>query len=116
MADTDVAGAVRGGRLTSALRYSGMGLVDAMARSPDRRANRLEGRTTSSAADRELQRAAQDLERAQAQLHDAERAVTAAETTLAERRDVAERAGRRVREAKEAVRRAKTRIGRRRGA
>jgi hypothetical protein len=107
LADRVAAETLRAGRLTSALRYSGLGLSSAMAptaTSGDR------GRPASAAAERELARARQELERVLAQLHDAETAVTAAETTLAERRDVAERARRRAREAQDDVRSAEEKM------
>ena len=106
LADPDAADELRTGRLTSALRYSGLGLAGVMATAPSGR----DANATDSApvrrvvVDRELERATQELERVQAQMRDAETAVAAAETTLGQRKEVALRAARRVREAEKAVR------------
>jgi hypothetical protein len=109
LADPVAAETLRAGRLTSALRYSGLGLTGAMARSPAGASNGG-GQPALAAAERELARAGQELERVMAQLKDAETAVTAAESTLAERKDVSERARRRVREARDAARSAEEKV------
>jgi hypothetical protein len=106
LVDPDAAVALRSGRLTGALQYSGLGLVDAMAQSTGKDPADTLRTAVRPAADRELKRAHHELERVQAQLRDAEAAVAAARTTLAERQHVAERAARRVKEAEEVVRRA----------
>jgi len=109
LADPVAAEALRAGRLTSGLRYSGLGLSGAIASAPPG-APRDRGQPALSAADRDLARARQELERVLAQSKDAETAVAAAETTLAERKDVAARARRRVREAQEAERTAERKL------
>lgn len=111
LADPVAAEALRTGRLTSALHYSGLGLSDVLAPSAAGGSREGGGQPALAAADRELARASQELERVLAQLHDAETAVTAAETTLAERKDVLERARRRAQEAQEAARTAEKKVG-----
>jgi hypothetical protein len=117
LGDPDAAETLRRGRLTSALRYSGLGLDGAASApgggdtagtvSPSKRAS----------TDREMKKARDDLERVRAQLQDAETAVAAAEATLAERKHVARRAARRVRDAEKTLqnseRKAASRAGRR---
>jgi hypothetical protein len=108
LADPVAGETLRAGRLTSALRYSGLGLSSATASSPAGTSDG--GQPALAAAERELARAGQVLDRVMAQLMGAETAVTAAEATLAERRDVSERARRRVREAREAARIAEEKV------
>ena len=102
LADPEAAETLRAGRLTSALRYSGLGLASATEHLA-RPARDHGARPALGAADRELARAKQELERVRGQMKDAETALGAAEATLAERREVAERARRRVRDAQKAV-------------
>jgi hypothetical protein len=109
LADPGAGQTLRAGRLTSALRYSGLGLSSTEAPSPAR-GSPDRGRHALAGAERELARARQELERVLAQLHDAETALNAAETTLAERQDVAERARRRALEAQEVERSAQKRV------
>jgi hypothetical protein len=110
LADPVAGEALRAGRLTSALRYSGLGLSSPVAQSPGRGSQDREGRPALAAAEREFARATQELDRVLAQLKDAETALNAAETTLAERRDVAKRARRRTQEAQEAAKSAEKRM------
>jgi hypothetical protein len=110
LADPVAGEALRAGRLTSALRYSGLGLSSPAARSTARGSQDRGGRSALLAADRELARTRQELDRVLAQLKDAETALNAAQTTLAERQDVAERARRRARKAQEAAKSAEDRV------
>ena len=109
LADPEAAETLRTGRLTSGLRYSGLGLAGA-AESPALPPRDRGGRPASGTADRELARAKRELERVREQMEDAETALMAAESTLAERREVAERARRRVRDAQKAVTSAERRV------
>jgi exonuclease VII small subunit len=110
LADPVAGETLRAGRLTTALRYSGLGLSSPTTPSPARGSQDRGDRPVLAAAERELARASQELERVLAQLKDAETAVRAAQTTLAEREDVAERARRRAREAQDAARSAEKRV------
>jgi hypothetical protein len=117
LGDPAAAETLRGGRLTSALHYSGLGLAggaSAPIRGGPPGADSLSAR---AATDRGMKKARDDLERVRTQLRDAQTAVAAAEVTLAERKDNAERAARRVRDAEKALRisekRAAARAGRR---
>jgi len=71
LVDPDAAVALRSGRLTSALQYSGLGLVDAMAQSTGTDPADTLRTAVRPAADRELKRARHELERVQTQLRDA---------------------------------------------
>ena len=110
LGDPTSAETLRTGRLTTALHYSGLGLTGTLETAPSRgsRANTA-SRSAQAATDLEWKRARDDLERVRAQLRDAETAVAAAQTTLAERKDVAQRAARRVREAEKTLRDAEKR-------
>jgi hypothetical protein len=110
LADPVAGESLRAGRLTSALRYSGLGLSGPVARSPGRGSQDRGGPPALAAAEREFARATQELDRVLAQLKDAETALNAAETTLAERQDVAKRARRRTQEAQEAAKSAEKRM------
>lgn len=116
LGDPTAAETLRGGRLTSGLRYSGLGLAGDMAAAP--RGSPTGGDSRSRPArDLEMKKTRDDLDRVRAQLKDAETAVAAAEATLTERKEVAERAARRVRDAEKALwsaeKRAAPRAGRR---
>jgi hypothetical protein len=104
LGDPAAAETLRGGRLTGALRYSGLGLAEAASALGLGGPEGADPLSTRAAADREMKKARGDLERVRAQLRDAEKAVAAAEATLAERKEVAQRAARRVRDAEKALR------------
>jgi len=115
LGDPTAAETLRAGRLTSGLRYSGLGLAGDMTAASRGSPAGGDSRPIRPARDLEMKKARDDLDRVRAQLKDAETAVAAAEVTLNERREVAERAARRVRDAEKAIRSAEKRTASRAG-
>jgi hypothetical protein len=108
-ADPKAAESVRAGRLTTALRYSGLGLADTGTPSPVR-SPKVERTRSALAAKRDLELANREAERADAEVERARRAVTLAENDLKRLRATATLAVRRATDARKRASAAKKKV------
>jgi hypothetical protein len=99
-ADPKAAESVRGGRLTTGLRYSGLGLSDSASEAPVRTSKVEQSGAAMAAAKRELELANREAARADAEVDTARAAVASAESDLKRLKAAADLAVRRATDAR----------------
>jgi hypothetical protein len=109
-ADPRAAESVRAGQLSTALRYSGLGLADTGSASPVRTAKIDRSSSAMSAAKRHLEEANREAERADAEAERARRAVAVAENDLKRLKTTAALAVRRATNARKKASAAKKKV------